>query len=64
MEIGEGTIFDEAQSGRVIRSGFAGETADDVGADSGVREAVANEFNTAGIVLGAVPTMHGSKDTV
>ena len=64
MEIGEGTIFDETQSGGVIRIGFAGEASDDVGADGGVREAVADEFNAAGIVFGAVPTMHGGEDAV
>jgi hypothetical protein len=64
VEIGEGTIFDEAESGGVICVGFAGETGDDVGADSGVREAVTDQFNAAGIVFGAVPTMHGGEDAV
>jgi len=64
VEIGEGTIFDEAQSGGVIRIAFAGETGDDVGADGGVGYPVADKFNAAGIVLGAIPTMHGSEDTV
>ena len=64
MEIGEWAIFDEAQSGKVIGFGFAGETGDDVGADGGVGKALADEFNAAGIVLGAVPTMHGGEDTV
>ena len=64
VEIGEGTIFDETQSGGVIRSGFAGKAGDDIGTNSRVRKAVADEFNAAGIVLGAVPAMHGGEDTV
>ncbi len=64
VEIGEGTIFDETQSSGVIRSGFAGKAGDDIGTDSGVRKALANEFNAAGIVFGAVPAMHGGKDGI
>jgi len=64
VEIGKGTSIDEAQSGRVIRSGFAGKAGDDVGTDRGVREPVADEFNATGIVFGAVPAVHGGEDTV
>ena len=64
VEIGEGTIFDETQGGGVIRFGFAGKTGDDVRADGGVRQAVADEFNAAGIMFGAIPAVHGREDLV
>ena len=44
--------------------GFAGEAGDDVGADGGVGEAFVDEFDAAGVVLGAVPAVHGGKDAV
>ena len=59
MEIGEGEALDEGECGGVVVFEFAGETGDDVGADGGVREAFVDEFDTAGIVLGAVPAVHG-----
>jgi len=64
MEIGERKALDEGERGGVIVFGFAGETSDDVGADGGVREAFADEFDAAGIVLGAIPAMHGGEDAV
>ncbi len=64
MEIGERTIFDKAQSRGVIRLSFAGESGDNVSADSCVWKALTDEFNAAGIMFGAVPAMHGGEDAV
>ena len=64
MEIGERARFDEGQCRGVVGFGFAGETGDDVGTDGGVREALMDEFDAAGIVLGSVPTVHGGEDAV
>src|SRR5437660_2892277 len=64
VEIGEGEALDEGDRGGVIIFGFAGETGDDVGADGRVWEAFADEFDAAGIVLRAIPAVHGGKDAV
>ena len=42
VEVGEGMALDEVESGGVIGFGFAGEAGDDVGAQGGVRKAVAD----------------------
>ena len=64
VEVGEGAGFDELQGGGVIGIGFAGEASDDIGADGGVRQAVVDEFDAAGVVFGAIPAMHGSEDAI
>jgi len=64
VEIGEGQAFDEVERGGVVVFGFAGEAGDYVGADGSVREALMDEFDAAGVVLGAVPAVHGSEDAV
>ncbi len=58
MEIGEGARFNEGQRCSVVGFGFAGEAGDDIGADGGMREAFVDEFDAAGIVLGAIPAAH------
>jgi hypothetical protein len=64
VEIGEGETFDEGKSGGVVVFGFAGEAGDDVGADGGVGEALVDEFDAAGVVLGAIPAVHGGENAV
>jgi len=64
VEIGEGQAFDEGERCGVVVFGFAGEAGDDVGADGGVRETVMNEFDAAGVVLGAIPAVHGGENAV
>jgi len=64
VEIGERKRIDEAESGFVIGFGFAGEASDDVGTDGGGRKKFANEFYAAGVVLRAIPTVHGGEDIV
>ena len=64
MQVGEGPLFNEMQRGGVVGFGFAGETSDNVGADGRMRQALVNELDAAGVVFGAVPAMHGSKDAV
>ena len=64
VEIGEGQAFDEGHGCGVVFFGFAEETGDDVGADSGVGEALVDEFDAAGVMLGAVPAVHGGEDAV
>lgn len=48
----------------MIFGGFAGEANDDVGADGGVRERFADEFDSAGVMGGAIPAMHGAKNAI
>ena len=64
VEIGEREALDEGDRGGVIIFGFAWETGDDVGAYCGIRKAFMDEFDAAGIVLGAIPAMHGGEDAV
>lgn len=64
VEIGEGQTLDKVERGGMLGFGFAGEAGDDVGADGGMREAFADELDAAGVVLGAVPAVHGSEDAV
>ena len=59
MEVAEGEAFDKGERCCVIIFGFAGEAGDDVGTDGGVTETVMDEFDAAGIVLGAIPAVHG-----
>jgi len=64
VEIGEGEALDEGESGGVVGLGFAGEAGDYVGADGGVGEAVVDKLDAAGVMLGAVPAVHGGEDAV
>src|SRR2546429_1836015 len=48
----------------VILFCLAGEACDCVGADGGMGEVLANEFNTARVVLGTIPAVHGSEDAI
>ena len=64
VEIGERAALDKVESRGVIFGGFAGKTGDDVGADGGVGKLVADEFDTARVVFGAIPAMHRAKDAV
>ncbi len=64
MEVGEGVAVDEGDGGGVVGFGFAGEAGDYVGTDGGVGEAVVDELDAAGVVLGAVPAVHGGQDAV
>ena len=64
VEIGERMLLDEGEGGFVIGFGFAGEAGDDVGADGGIGNLFADEFEAAGVVFGAVPAVHGGEDGV
>jgi len=64
MEISKGEAFDEGERCGVVVFGFAGEAGDDVGADSGVREALVDEFDAASVVFRAVPAVHGGENAV
>jgi len=64
VKIGEGERFDEGERDGVVVFSFTGETGDDVGADGRVWEAFVDEFDAAGIVLGAIPAVHGGEDAV
>ena len=64
MEIGERERIDELERGFMIGFGFAGENGDYVSAYGGVGEKFADELNATGIVLGAIPAMHGGEDAV
>src|SRR2546429_3246172 len=47
----------------VILFCLAGEACDCVGADGGMGEVLANEFNTARVVLGTIPAVQDRKST-
>jgi len=64
MKIGERALLDEIHGGSVVGFGFARETGDDVGTDGGVGELFTDEIDAAGVVCGAVPTVHGGEDAV
>jgi hypothetical protein len=64
VEVGEGEAFDERHGGGVVVFGFAGEAGDDVGADGRVGEAFVDKFDATGVMLGAIPAVHGSEDAV
>ena len=64
VQIGEGKRLDKGERGGVVVFGFAGKAGDDVGADGRVREALADEFDAAGVVLGAVPAVHRGEDAI
>ena len=64
MEVGERQALDEGKSGGVVGLGFAREAGDDVGADGGVGEKLMDQLDAAGVMLGAVPAVHGGEDAV
>src|SRR5271157_1122306 len=64
MQVGEGALCNETQCGGVVPFGLAGETGNDIGADSGMRKAFVNELDAAGVVFRTVPTMHSREDAV
>jgi len=64
VEVSEGAGSDEIQSCGVVGIGFAWETCNNVGSDGGVRQSIVDEFDAAGVVLGAIPAMHGGENAV
>src|SRR5712664_4234997 len=64
VEVSEGAGSDEIQSCGVVGIGFAWETCNNVGADGRVGQAIVDEFDAAGVVLGAIPAMHGGENAV
>ena len=64
MKVGERKRIDEAESGLVVGFRFAREAGNDVSANGCVREKFANEFYTTGVVLRAIPPMHGGENIV
>ena len=48
----------------MIGFGFTRESGDDIRADGCVRQEFANKMDAAGVVLGAIPAMHGGEDAV
>ena len=64
VEVGKGAIFDEAQRGGVVFFGFTWEPGEDIGANGGVGQALANQFDAASVMLGAIPAMHGGEDAI
>src|SRR5271157_5296450 len=64
MQIGEWKRAEEVERRGVVRFGFAGEAGDNVGADGRAGESFADALDAAGIVLGAIPAVHGGKNTV
>ena len=48
----------------MVGFGLAGKAGDDVGANGGMGKKFANELYTTGVVLRAIPAMHGGEDIV
>lgn len=64
VKVSERERFDEMHGGRVIFFRFAGEASDHIGADGGMGEKLTNQLDTARIVFGAIPAVHGGEDAV
>ena len=64
VEISEGAGFNKSKSGGMVGIGFAGEAGDNVGTDGRVWQMAVDEFDSAGVVFGAVPATHGGEDAV
>ena len=64
VEVGERMVVDEVDRGGVIFGAFAGEAGDDVGADGCLGKLIADEFDPACVVLGAIPPVHRGKNFV
>src|SRR6266852_2153858 len=64
VKVGERRVFDERKRPQVVGFGFTGEAGDDIGANGGVGEALANQFNARGVVCGAVPAVHRRQDAI
>ena len=64
VQIREGALFDKAERGGVVVLGFAGKTGEDIGANRGMRENLADEFDAARVMFGAIPAVHGGKNAI
>ena len=64
VKIGEGTFFDEPHRRGVIVFRFAGKTGEYVGTNGSMRQDVADQFDAARVVFGAVPAVHSGEDAV
>jgi len=64
VQVGEWALLDEIKSGGVVLFDFSGKARDYVGTDGGVRKMFADELDTARVVFGAIPAVHGRKDSV
>jgi len=64
VKIGERQALDKGHRCGVVFVGFARESGDDVSADRGVGQMLSNELDAAGVVLGAIPAMHGGQNAV
>jgi hypothetical protein len=64
MKIAEGARVNEIHGGGVVVFGFSRKSGNDIGTDGGVGQLFPDEVEAAGIVLGAVPAMHGGEDAV
>ena len=64
VQIGKRTALDELDRCGVVFGGFPGETRDNVSADRGVGKLIANKFDSARVVFGAIPAMHRGKYAV
>jgi len=64
VQVGERKRLDKCEGCCVFRVCLSGKAGDDVGADGGMRKQFADEFDAAGIVLGAIPAVHSRKDAV
>src|SRR5207302_7350999 len=64
VKIGERKRLDETKRRGVVVFRLTGKTGNDVGADGGMRKALADKFDAARVMPGAIPTVHGSKDAI
>src|SRR5580704_19346221 len=64
VEVGERQSVDKRNGGGVVFFRLAGETGDYVGSNGRVREMLADEFDAARVVLGAIPAVHDGADAI
>ncbi len=64
VEIGERQALDEGERCGVIGVGLAREAGDDIRADGGVGKTLTDELDAAGVMLGAIPAVHGGEGAV
>src|SRR5438874_6859978 len=64
VEIGERAAFDESKCRGVICFVLAGKTCDDIGADGGMREPLADKFYASSVMFGTIPAVHSREDAV
>src|SRR5450631_719149 len=64
MQVSERQVFDKGHGRRMFFLSLSGESRDYIRADGGVRQAFTNELQAPGIVVGAIPAVHGGENAI